>query len=162
MKRVYDNFLKDKKGISPVVATVLLIAMVVVLGLIIFMWFRGFTQEAVTKFDTNIEIVCNDVVFESSYSEGTLSIINTGNIPIHRMNIKSIGSGGSFSTREISVDSEEWKELGLNQGEAYSQERTFTSDINEIVLIPVLIGDSKVGQKTYDCNEALHGHSIKI
>jgi len=44
-----------KKGLSPVIATMLLIAIVVVIGLIIFLWFRGMTEEAITKFDgTNI------------------------------------------------------------------------------------------------------------
>ena len=48
----------DKSGLSPVIATVLLVGLVVVSGLIIFMWFRGLTQEAVVKFDQNIQLVC--------------------------------------------------------------------------------------------------------
>jgi len=43
--------MEKKKGVSPVIATVLLIAMVVVIALIIFLWFRGLTKEAITKFD---------------------------------------------------------------------------------------------------------------
>lgn len=159
MKKVSD-FLKNKKGISPVIATVLLIAMVVVLGLIIFLWFRGFTQEAVTKFDTNVELVCNDVVFDADYSGGKLSVINTGNVPIYRVNVKSFGLG-SHTTKELTRDNN-WPELGLNQGDSFSEEVNLGENIEEITVTPVLMGNSRSGQKSFICNEAQYGHSITL
>jgi flagellin-like protein len=149
----------EKKGISPVIATVLLIAMVVVLGLIIFLWFRGFTQEAVTKFDTNVELVCNDIAFDASYSAGILSLINTGNVPIYRIKLKSSGMG-SYSTQELSIE-DNWPDIGLNQGNAYSQSIDL-EDKEEVVVIPVLMGNSRTGQKSFTCDEAQHGYSITI
>ncbi len=77
-----------KRGISPVIATVLLIAMVVVIGLIVFLWFRGMIEEEGTKFGKNVKLVCDDVNFEASYSGGVLSILNIGNTPIYKMKIK--------------------------------------------------------------------------
>jgi flagellin-like protein len=148
-----------KKGISPVIATVLLIAMVVVLALIIFMWFRGFTQEAVTKFDTNVELVCNDVTFDASYANGILSIVNTGNVPIYRVKLKESGQG-SYSTKELDA-SDGWSEVGLNQGDAYSNAVDVGSS-DEITVIPVLIGNSKSGQQSFTCNEAQHGYKITL
>jgi flagellin-like protein len=148
-----------KNGISPVIATVLLIAMVVVLGLIIFMWFRGFTQEAVTKFDTNIELVCNDVSFDVSYVGGVLSIINKGNVPIYKMKLKTIGDG-SYSTRDLTA-AEDWATDGLNQGDTFSHEIDVGSS-QEIVLIPVLMGDSRSGEKSFTCDEAQTGYSLII
>ena len=65
----------NKKGVSPVIATVLLIGIVIALGLVVFFWFRSFTQEAVTKFGgENIQLVCNNVQFEGSYSSTYQSI----------------------------------------------------------------------------------------
>ena len=91
------------KGLSPVIATVLLVGVVVVSGLIIFTWFRGLTQEAVTKFDQNIQLVCNDVKFEAEYSsDGTLAISNTGNVPIFGFDIKESSESGS-STKSIDL-----------------------------------------------------------
>ena len=148
-----------KRGISPVIATVLLIAMVVVLALIIFLWFRGFTQEAVTKFDTNVELVCNDVSFDASYSGGILSIVNTGNIPIYRVKLKSEGQG-SFSTRELDT-TDGWSEVGLNQGGSFSN----VLDVNgaeEITVTPVLMGSSRSGQQSFTCNENQHGYVITL
>jgi hypothetical protein len=135
--------------------------MVVVLGLIIFLWFRGFTQEAVTKFDTNVELVCNDVAFDASYSAPILSLINTGNVPIYRIKLKSSGLG-SYSTRELSVVEDNWQDTGLNQGNAYSQDVNLDATIDEIVIIPVLMGNSRAGQKSFTCDEAQHGYSITI
>ncbi|MEN7982297.1 MAG: archaellin/type IV pilin N-terminal domain-containing protein [Nanoarchaeota archaeon] len=149
-----------KRGISPVIATVLLIAMVVVLGLIIFLWFRGFTQEAVTKFDTNVELVCNDVSFDASYSGGILSIVNTGNIPIYRVKLKTSGQG-SYSTKELATQ-DGWSEVGLNQGDAFSNSTTDINGAEEIIIIPVLMGNSRSGQQSFTCNEVQHGHSITL
>ena len=47
------NIAKRKKGLSPVIATVLLIGIVIALALIIFLWFRGTMKPAITKFDKN-------------------------------------------------------------------------------------------------------------
>ncbi len=152
-----------KRGISPVIATVLLIAMVVVLGLIIFLWFRGFTQEAITKFDTNVELVCNDVSFDASYSPSTktLSIVNTGNIPIYQMSLKE-SKEDSYSTEEIThTKYDAWPETGLNQGGAFSDVINLPG-IKEITLTPILIGSSRTGQKSFTCNEAQTGRSIII
>ena len=148
-----------KRGISPVIATVLLIAMVVVLALIIFMWFRGFTQEAVTKFDTNVELVCNDVSFDASYSGGILSIVNTGNIPIYRVKLK-ISELGSYTTKELEA-TEGWSDVGLNQGDTFSNSVDVGS-ANEITVIPVLIGNSRSGQQSYTCSEAQQGKVLTI
>ena len=143
-----------KKGVSPVIATVLLIAMVVVIGLIIFLWFQGMTQESITKFEgTNIELVCNDVSFDASYSGGELSI-NNGNVPIYRMKLKII-QDGSYDT--VDVDGFD----GLSQGGSFSGSINIGSSEN-IILIPVLLGSSERGERTFVCDEKQHGYEIII
>ncbi len=136
----------NKKGVSPVIATVLLIAMVVVIGLIVFVWFRGMVGESVTKFGKNIKLNCEDVNFDASYSSGILSIVNIGNVPIYKMNMK-ISEAGGHRTEEIDPVGE------LDQGGAFSYTRTFGSSIQKITLSPILIGNSNSGKKTYPCEE---------
>lgn len=147
----------NKKGISPVIATVLLIAMVVVIGLIIFLWFSSITREAITKFDgTNIELVCADVDFDASYDSGFLSIKNSGNVPIFGMKMKILKEGSHEIKDITNFDS-------LNQGGTFSGD--ISSDVigaNKIILIPVLIGSSKEGEKTFMCNENQYGYEIII
>ena len=144
-----------KRGISPVIATVLLIAMVVVIALIIFTWFRGMVGESVTKFGKNIKLVCDDVAFDASYSSGTLSIVNTGNVPIFKMNMK-LSEAGGHSTEEIEIDSEG---VGLNQGGTFSESISIGSGVQKITLIPILVGASDRGKKTYVC-EGRYGKEI--
>ncbi|MCK4647833.1 hypothetical protein KAT24_02800 [Candidatus Pacearchaeota archaeon] len=149
---------RTKKGISPVIATVLLIGMVVVIGLIIFIWFRGMVGESVTKFGKNIKLVCDDVKFDASYSSsGILSIVNTGNVPIFKMNMK-ISTAGGHSTEEINHDDySEWDETGLKQGGTFSGSISVSGD--KITLIPILVGTSDKGKRTYIC-EGRYGKEI--
>ena len=152
----------SKRGISPVIATVLLIAMVVVIGLIIFLWFKGMTEETITKFGgTNIKLICADVSFEASYSGEMLSILNIGNVPIFGMKIK-IFKDGSHLTKNLKDLSENWPELGLNQGGTFSGD--ISSEVesgDKIILMPVLIGSSEKGEKTFMCEEQ-YGYEILI
>ena len=148
---------KNYRGISPVIATVLLIAMVVVIGLIVFLWFRGMVVEEAIKFEKNIKLNCPDVNFEASYSGEVLSILNRGNVGIYKMKLK-IFREGSYETEDLS----NWPELGLGQG------GTFLADIGDevegaskIVLIPVLMGSSGEGKKTYICEDQ-YGYEIII
>src|SRR3989344_7665665 len=89
-----------KRGLSPVIATVLLIAIVVVLGLIVFLWIRGIVGESLVKVDgRNVQLVCDEVEFEAEYSSSTgfLYFSNTGNVPIYKIKAK-ISGAGSYST----------------------------------------------------------------
>jgi len=145
--------MKKRRGISPVIATSLLIAMVVVIGLIIFLWFRGFTQEAITKFGgTNIQLVCRDVQFDSGYSGGQISLVNLGNVPIYSFQLK-IEKPGSHDTLDIAEISD-WPAEGLNQGGVFSDNiASAVSGADEITVIPVLRGTSKSGARTHVCDE---------
>ena len=144
-----------RRGLSPVVATVLLVGMVIVIALIIFLWIRGLQDEAITKFGKNIELVCYDVEFDASYSEGVVSVLNTGNVAVHEFKAK-VGSGGSYST--VAVKGIQ----NLDSGMAGSGEVDVESGDEEIVLIPVLMGSSSKGEKTFVCDEDLHGKEVAL
>lgn len=143
--------LVKKRGVSPVIATVLLIAMVVVIGLIVFLWFRGFNEDAITKLGTNIENVCGDVDFSASYDSGRLDIVNQGNVNIYGMDVK-IFTSGSHETKNLGDDFSNWPSSGLNQGEAVSVVADFGS-AEKIFLTPVLAGKSERGTQTFSCKD---------
>ena len=150
-----------KRGISPVIATVLLVAMVIVIGLIIFLWVRGFQGEAITKFGgTNIELICLDVTFEASYAGTTIYLQNLGNIPIFEMQAK-IFRDGSHETLDFN-DILNWPETGLPRGSVFSGDlgNSF-SGAEKVILIPVLRGTSKSGEKRHVCEEQ-DGKEIQI
>ena len=155
----------QKRGLSPVIATVLLIGLVVVSGLIIFTWFRSLTQEAVTKFDQNIQLVCSDVSFEASYSptQSMLAISNIGNVPILGFKVK-ISDASGFETTEIK-DYANWPESGLNQGGAVEVDLIgdVPASTTDIILTPVLVGTSQKGaQASFTCDENSYGKQIVV
>jgi len=143
----------NKRGVSPVIATVLLIAIVVVIALIVFLWFRGFSQEAIMKFGKNIELVCDDVRFDASFDGSSFSISNEGNVPIYRMKIKIIGDG-SHSTEDLAGF------VGLSAGGVDEYTHNIGS-AEEVVLIPVLRGKSEKGEVNHVCDEN-YGYSLFV
>jgi flagellin-like protein len=136
-----------RKGVSPIIATVLLIGMVVALALIIFVWMRSFTRETITKFDDeNIELACDRIEFQASYVGGNISVSNIGNVPIYDMRVKKSTTGG-YTTENIR-DFNEWPRTGLNPGDAASV-GSFSGD--EITVMPILLGNSENGKRTFVC-----------
>ncbi len=137
-----------KKGVSPVIATVLLVAIVIVIALIIFLWFKGFTQEAVVKFDTNVELVCDEVIFDAQYDGTTLYLSNDGNVPIIDFDVKQT-TGGSYETFLLSELDGAFN--GLFVAGTVS---VLGVEGDEIVLIPILLGKTETNEeKTFVCNE---------
>ena len=147
-----------KKGLSPVITTVILIALVIAIIAVVFFWFRGMVEEGVTKFGKNIQLVCEDVSFDASYDSGTLNIVNQGNIPLYTLNVKS-SSGGIYTTKEINdFSGVEWPTAGLKQGATFSEQIELSG---EVELIPILIGTSRTGKKTFVCGGE-YGKKISI
>lgn len=150
--------IKPKRGVSPVIATVLLITMVVVIALIIFLWFRNMNKEVITKFGgTNVEIVCQDVKIEASYAGGSLYILNNGNVPIYSIEVTSY-SPGSHSTADLHDTSTDWPAKGLNPGAAFSSSSSSITSLidgmDKVTLTPVLAGLTESGaQKLFTCQD---------
>ncbi|MEK6792324.1 MAG: archaellin/type IV pilin N-terminal domain-containing protein [Nanoarchaeota archaeon] len=102
----------NRRGVSPVVATVLLIVIVVVLAGIIFLWAKGFLSESAVKGDRVVETSCADVKFEAQIvenagvqctnNEAAIDINNIGSIPIYGVQVLRYDSStGSIDTKVI-------------------------------------------------------------
>lgn len=153
----------NRRGISPVIATVLLVGIVIVIALIVFMWIRGIQKETCTKFDgRNVDLVCGDVDFMADCTNGNLQISNNGNIPIFSLKVKVV-KGGSYETFDVATIST-WPGIGLNTG------GTFSADISSYILgaetifvTPVLMASCQdEGEKAYTCNENAYSKEIGI
>jgi flagellin-like protein len=144
---------ENRKGLSPVITTVLLVALTIAIIAIVFLWFKGMVEEGVTKFGKNINLVCDDVDFEASYSSGTLNVANNGNVPIYRINLR-LSTEGSYETKDIRELSggASWPDTGLTQGGTFSGEiGSEIGAVTEITVLPILIGTSSKGKKTFMC-----------
>src|SRR3989344_1341036 len=152
------------RGVTPVVATTLLVGIVIVIALIVFFWFRSLKDETCLKFEQNIELVCKDVEFFADYDLdlGDLYVSNTGNVPIFGMKIKIEGDAG-FTTFDLNEYG--WLGIGLNQGNAFSGNilSEVSGNPTSITLIPTLMGScGSDGNKIYICNEENYGYKIPL
>jgi flagellin-like protein len=144
--------MKKKRGLSPTIASILLVALVIISAMIVFLWFRSFSHEAVTKMgDKNIELVCKDVDFRADYQGGILYISNQGDVPIYSLSLKKYKEGG-YDTLDIKDLSNKWPLSGLPQGGTFSDTISFTGS-TKIIVIPVLAGNSESGQRFVPCEE---------
>src|SRR3989344_6352117 len=98
-----SSIMKEKKGVSPVVSTVLLIMIVIVIAIIIILWARGFVKEIIEKnIDGNIKRVneyCNEVRLEPFVNtDNTFGFDNVGNVPVYRFDLKVVETNRSIES----------------------------------------------------------------
>ncbi len=143
----------NKKGLTPVIATALLISLVVILSSIVFLWARGFVSEQIQKFNQPIDFLCERVEWTVNIAEsGTNFIVqanNRGNVPIY-----------GFSAKKISGGTEESKQYKLTLSEGQANEIIVDLRLDngerpdEIVFSPSLLGNvigKEDSKKAYVC-----------
>jgi flagellin-like protein len=137
---------KSKRGISPVIATVLLIVIVIILALIIFLWAKGFIKENIQKKGVSADQVCNELDMEVSYNpaSGELDVINKGNTPVYRLELRK-AAGGSVDKQAVTE--------GLSAGESKTIEEV-GEDYDKIEVFPVILGEVKTSKKAYVCKNS--------
>jgi flagellin-like protein len=151
----------NKKGLSPIVATSILIVIVIVLAIIILLWARGFIKEAVIKeiagSSKRAEEFCREIGmrgFVNEDLEETFGFENTGTIPIfaYRINLEESGS-----SKIIRVGNE--KGGSVNPGSIVIITDSIVKDIqpyssyDSVKIIPVLLGKVEGSTQSYDCPE---------
>jgi len=144
MKRVVEN----KKGLSPVIASVLMILLVLVLAAIIFLWARGFISEQVEKFGKPVDEMCSSIDIKVVKVENELEIINRGNINIRHFDIKLFKDGDSeISKFDFQLDA------GESVRESVTLKMSDGSEPDKIVVYPALIGNvrGENSNKVFTC-----------
>lgn len=150
--------LTEKRGLTPIIATVLLVAVVITLASIVFIWALGFIEEGVQKNGQPIERVCDDVRFEAGIvmqgSEYVLEINNRANVPIYGFNLRLIGEG-TVRIQEIlpgTLESGQSTQIALSQ-EAFPE--FYDGASNQLTVVPILVGEESSGiEKQYNCPDS--------
>jgi len=131
-----------KRGVSPIVSTVLLIALVIIIAIILLLWARGFIKEKVLKFDKPAENVCGEIGLRTFVNDDdSMGFSNIGNVPIYRIDLKIEGGGSSRIESLTNEDS------STNPGFSTTIDTSvamYDSD-TKFKIIPVLIGNVKSG-----------------
>lgn len=86
------KLLKDKKAVSPVIATLLMVAVTVVAALLVYGWVMGFTSTTVTQTGKNIRIEAATLKSDGSV---TVYVRNTGTV--------ELSLGGTDTTYNVGV-----------------------------------------------------------
>jgi len=141
--------LGEKRGLSPVIATILLVALAVILAVIIFLWAKNFLEETITKNERKIEQSCEEVVFKAEAYNNRLYVENTGTVPIYRVEVQLKKVFGDIT--EIP----DWSGTGIAQGE--TEDSPLPSEVvsgDTIVVIPILLGETKTKKKPHPCDDS--------
>lgn len=145
-----------KKGISPLIATVLILGFTVALAAIIMTWGTAFTKkmQEQTEETANVQVTCaTDVVFdiksacEDPATDGTykLTIANNGNKKIDKFRIRFYKSADDVRTVESTFGGDGISAFGI---ESESKDSTYAADeVKQIEAIPVIT----VGGKQITC-----------
>ena len=147
----------NKKGVSPVISTVLLIMIVIISASLILMWSRGFIKEKITKDvgtgEKDAEQVCRDISMKSILNniDGSFGFTNNGNVPIYAINLKLAGTSGS--SQRIRVGYEDGG--SANPGQSILIEDYPYDNYDEVKIIPIILGNaqSSGGVKEFECPE---------
>ena len=145
----------EKRGLSPVIATVMLIVLGLALVMIIFAWARSWIGEAIQKDMGNgpeaIETFCKDVGFnaEAKISENKVGVNNIGNVPLYGIEVIKKSSGGAENIGGARFGN------GLSQGRGEKVDIPLAGiDVNdELIVIPVLAGETNEQKKAHICDE---------
>lgn len=138
-----------KRGVSPVVASVLLILLVLVLAAIIFLWARGFIGEQVEKFGKPIEETCGSINFDVAKFGSELEIRNSGNINIQHLDIKMF-KGGDSEIQQFAFDIP----AGKSERGYSTLEMSDGSTPDKIIAYPALIGTAGGSNSIFTCMDS--------
>ncbi len=145
----------EKRGLSPVVATMLLVSVTLILAVIIFFWARNFIGENIQKQGRAVELLCDDVNFKAeAYREVTggdmkLFIENLGSVPINGVEIKEEVAVGEIKKVET-----------IPGGGTLTAGQTSSFDLSaqigsgdKIIITPILLGETSTEKKSHICGE---------
>jgi hypothetical protein len=154
----------NKKALSPVIATMLLVALSVVLGSIIFLWARSFIGESITKDGEDVLNSCKDLDLEIEIVRGvgadTVRVANNGGVPLYRLKI----TGDNIDENDpVMVGSL----LGINikSGATWENSEIWAGyfSAGEVVrVIPLIAGEDSSGEvDSFECSASYVDVEVK-
>jgi flagellin-like protein len=139
----------NKRGISPIIATVLLIMLALALVLILLLWASNFFAEKAQKNGNAVDQSCASADFQAEIdNNGDLNIENRGNVPLYGINLFIQGDGFDDSRQIVSsagtITSGSTRNVG-SAGSIPSGSKVFAS--------PILLVEQNGGKLSYPCSQ---------
>ena len=148
----------EKRGLSPIIATVMLISLALVLALIILIWAKNFIGEKAQKFGEPIENACDDISFVAeaendpiNTNELKVSVNNIGNVPLYGLEIRKTNAV-SGSVENIGYDTFLDSNLPIGDGKSINFVDAGVSAGDTITVVPIILGETDSYKKPYTCD----------
>lgn len=145
-----QTFKKSKRAVSPIIATVLLVAIAIASSFLVYKWSTSFIGEHINKFSEPMDTVCQRITFDASLSERTLGVYDTdmyelvvnnqGNDNIKEMQIKAFEGGNSVVKSIAPTEGERMIGKGKTVTILFNPKMFELSQINKIEVTPLLLG----------------------
>ncbi len=148
--------MKDKRGLSPIVATSILIVIVIILAIIILLWARGFVDEAVIKeiagSEKRAEDFCREIKMRGIVNDDdTFGFENSGTIPIFAYKVQT-EIGGNVDVVKVDNNNGGSVNPGFSVIVQYSSVRPY-SEYETVRIIPILLGKTEGSTQEFECPE---------
>ena len=155
----------NKKGLSPVIATVLLISIALLLATIIFIWAKSFVSEKAQKSGEAVELSCDDIQFDAEATiQGSnlhVNVVNKANIPLYGIEVRKEGLGSvkkvgllTGGSGTVNVGETKAVDVGLDPGELNTGDK--------IIIVPIILGEVGEYKKAYTCDESYAVNSVVV
>jgi flagellin-like protein len=161
---------KVKRGVSPVIATVLLVLLAVILAVIIFLWARSIltekAQKDMGKGPIQVEEVCKSVKFNaevSSFADSKVSVelSNAGNVPIFGIELLKVSAGREKIVGTATFPLSDIDAIKAGKTHIFSDVRASLSKNDEVIVVPIILGKVKNSYKQHLCDKE-YGIATKV
>ncbi len=161
--------MKNKKGISPLIATVLLIGFAVALAAVVMTWGLDFIQETAeaTEDQTKNTLVCaSDLSFaisDVSTTEGTITIDNRGQVDIKSLIFRIYGVDGvdTVDTSEETITPMSVPKFGVKSFRDETGTELFDllqQNVTQVEAVATVAGDA--GQDDIVCPQNIQSYNL--
>jgi len=132
-----------KKGLSPIIATVLLIVVAIALFFLVFFWIKSLQKETIMKQGTAIENICPQIRLSVQRTASGIDIINQGDVTIQKFEIIINGRSEMEGSGNPLIPGDTWV-------------HNFNDCSGIIKIIPFLRGTTDSGgHKDYPCENKI-------
>lgn len=147
----------SKRGISPLIATVLLIGFIIALVAVVMLWGKGFIQEKAEKEGelAQAQLSCTRIKLDAKVGAGKIDIVNKGNTAISGMilragsNVKQCKPG---DIRECGTKENPFK--ALDQLESINIYDIVKGMGDEVTVIPAILPKG-IGAPLVPCSDKI-------
>jgi len=145
MKKLFD-----KRGLSPLVATALLVLVAASAVFLVFYFTKSVSNDQIQKFGESAEDACNKISFVPILSGENILLNNQGTVPIYAINLEILKGG----TRVVRFLRPKDGLVDVNEQDSVTASvQDLSGNIESMAVVPVILGQSTVTgtTKVYPC-----------